>query len=691
MSAFYHSAVREFLRADPSNILGELSLQARNSISTLRVSTTLSWERTISLLSSTLARLMQTSPHVGDWGLLLEYEIPRRNRRIDAVLIAGELVLVLEFKTGESVNAAEARRQAEHYALDLRDFQLASRSLRIIPVAVTRCATGFTPPVAARTTDNVGAAVVCNDESLDLAISHSVGQNPAASQAAQVDVQSWNNSAYQPVPNIVEAAQLLFAGQNIRELSHAHSGAFNLTRTTDILVAAVERAQWEHRRIICFVTGVPGAGKTLAGLNAVHSPELMRDNRPAGAFLSGNVPLVKVITEALALDHRNRKGDSLDESRRRIRTFIQSVQSFLKEYRQPDRLPPERTIVFDEAQRAWDRVKMRKESLQRATAAERLDLAAVNSQPAMMLSIMDRLPDWSVVIALVGGGQEIHNGEAGLEEWGRVLREDFPHWQVMASPEALRGGASVAGSQLFQTGRQGTAEVDEEIHLHLPVSIRSYRAEAIAEWVNAVVNGEPEEAARVAGQCARFPIMLTRSLAEARTWLQHSTRGLRRCGLVASSGALRLRAHGLEVSSAFRGGLSLEDWFLAPQEDIRSSNMLEVAMTEFECQGLELDWVGVCWGGDFARSDGIWSFRRLVGSAWQQVRKPTTQEFVRNKYRVLLTRAREGLVIWVPEGNAADATQDAARLNETAAYLLTCGATLLRQGTSGQIRPAPGA
>lgn len=674
MSAFFSSTVQKFLTTDSSRILGELNLHARNSVSTLRVSTVISWERTISALKTTLIQLSAEFTSAGDWGLLLEYEIPRRDRRIDVVLLAGSLVLVLEFKTGDSGDEASARRQAEHYALELRDFHRESRGLFLVPVVISRGASEFVPSSVEPSDDLVRAVLVANDESLAKAIRHAVAKNLIASSGKQIDVELWNKSAYQPIPNIVEAAQILFAKQSVRELSHAHTDTYNLTKTTDLLVAAVERAQREHRKIICFVTGVPGAGKTLAGLNAVHSPELMRDNRPAGAFLSGNVPLVKVITEALAQDHHARTANSLDESRRRIRTFIQSVHSFLKEYRGSDKLPPEGVIVFDEAQRAWDAVKVRKEFLQRATAAERDALTTVNSEPAMMLGIMDRLSDWGVIIALVGGGQEIHDGEAGLAEWGRVLREHFSHWQIIASPEALNGGASVAGSRLFHDGQSGSAAVTLETHLHLPVSIRSFRAEAVAAWVNAVVNGQPDEAATISRQCSEFPIMLTRSLEQSRAWLRRSTRGLRRCGLLASSGALRLRAHGLEVSSGFRGGISLEDWFLASPDDIRSSNVLEVVLTEFECQGLELDWVGVCWGGDFTRRGNEWDFRRLIGSRWQQVQKPVTQEFIRNKYRVLLTRAREGLVIWIPIGDVNDETRDPARLDETADYLRACGA-----------------
>ncbi len=581
MSAFFSSTVHKFLATDSSQILGELNLHARNSVSSLRVSTVISWERTISVLKTTLTQIATEFSSAGNWGLLLEYEIPRRDRRIDVVLLAGSLVIVLEFKTGDSGDEATARRQAEHYALELRDFHRESRGLFLVPVVISRGASEFVPPSVDPSDDLVRAVLVANDESLAKAIRHAVAKNLRASSGKQFDLNLWNRSAYQPIPNIVEAAQILFAKQSVRELSHAHTDTYNLTKTTDLLVAAVERAQRERRKIICFVTGVPGAGKTLAGLNAVHSPELMRDNRPAGCFLSGNVPLVKVITEALAVDNHARSDDSLEESRRRIRTFIQSVHSFLKEYRGSDKLPPEGVIVFDEAQRAWDAVKVRKEFLQRATAAERDALTTVNSEPAMMLGIMDRLLDWGVIIALVGGGQEIHDGEAGIAEWGRVLREHYSHWHIIASPEALNGGASVAGSRLFHDGQSGNAAVTLETHLHLPVSIRSFRAEAVAAWVNAVVTGQPEQAATIARQCSQFPIMLTRSLEHSRAWLRRSTRGLRRCGLLASSGALRLRAHGLEVSSGFRGGISLEDWFLASPGDIRSSNVLEVALTEF--------------------------------------------------------------------------------------------------------------
>lgn len=290
---------------------------------------------------------------------------------------------------------------------------------------------------------------------------------------------------------------------------------------------------------------------------------------------------------------------------------------------------------------------------------------------------MDRLPDWAVIIALVGGGQVIHDGEAGLAQWRRAVREQFPHWEVVASPEALTGGPSVAGSRLFSGDPPVAITIRQEPHLHLPVGVRSFRAQAAAEWVNAVVQGDADEAARVARQVSNCPIKLTRSLEKARRWLQRQTRGFRRCGLLASSGALRLRAHGIELSSAFRGGFPFEEGGLAAPEDVRSSNRLEVALTEFECQGLELDWVGVRWGGGFVWGRNSWEFRQFKGTSWQSVQKAATREFIRNKYRVLLPRAGAGMVIWTPEGSTENETRPPEWFNLTADFLVGCGASTL--------------
>ena len=296
----------------------------------------------------------------------------------------------------------------------------------------------------------------------------------------------------------------------------------------------------------------------------------------------------------------------------------------------------------------------------------------------MLLSIMERHPDWAVVIALVGGGQEINRGEAGLAEWGRALAETRKPWRVYASPEALAGGAAVAGSQLFPSGLEHAVETHSEPQLHLDVSVRSLNADAYSAWVNAVVVGDAE-AARDHIRDAPFAVMLTRSLADLRALLRQNTLGESRCGLVASSGAARIRAEGLEPDSTFHGEYPWNHWYLADATDVRSSHQLEVFATEFEIQGLELDWIGLCWGGDFIWSpaEGRWlcrAFAHKRQSAWSILKHERRQIYRRNAYRVLMTRARQGIVLYVPQGDAQDPTRKPAEFNDTADFLLSCGA-----------------
>jgi hypothetical protein len=429
--------------------------------------------------------------------------------------------------------------------------------------------------------------------------------------------------------------------------------------------------------VICFVTGVPGAGKTLVGLNAVHDPRLRRDGGPAAVFLSGNGPLVRIVRSALA---RNRSASATQrrQSGRVVQTFIQNVHTFLKTHG-PDHapLPPEHVVVFDEAQRAWDAKKMASPRSQRGGSNASANSGFEGcSEPELMLRTMERCPGWSVIVALVGGGQEIHDGEAGLQEWGRsILARPVP-WLAISSPEAFDGGASVAGQTIFPEGSNPTLAPVRNAALHLSTSIRSLRSLVVADWVNAVLRGEHETAQHFISDSEDFPMYLTRNLDAAKSWLLAvADTGGRpgACGLLASSGALRLRMFGIEVSSGFRKGFSYEDWFLAKSSDIRASCQMEVPATEFECQGLELDWTCVCWGGDLVRESAQWNPRTFRGSGWNRIRKPLDQQYAFNKYRVLLTRARKGMVIWVPPQGAGDKTRNPPSFDETAEHFRACG------------------
>jgi hypothetical protein len=401
--------------------------------------------------------------------------------------------------------------------------------------------------------------------------------------------------------------------------------------------------------------------------NVVHDPRLREGEQYNAVFLSGNGPLVKVVREALVRDYRSRNGGTRAAAERKVRTLIQNMHEFVREEYDRAGPPKEHAIIFDEAQRAWTADRNAKKFKRNV------------SEPQMVLDIMDRHTDWAVVIALVGGGQEIHEGEAGLAEWGRTLAAVPSKWEVWSSREAMNGGSSVAGNSLFETTPPPDLSLRLEPMLHLAVSIRSYRAQLTSDWVNAVLAGDAVTAKKLAGQCPDFPFVLTRSLSAAKKRLNEVARGERRCGLVASSDAARLRAEGLEISTGFRRAYPYEFWFLNGRDDVRSSYQLEVVASEFEIQGLELDAVAVCWDGDllYDNARSSWRCSKFWRTDWRSIQKNSIRTQIRNKYRVLLTRARVETVIWVPFGIFSDRTRNPDGYNATTDFFEECGAKSL--------------
>ena len=519
MPAYSRQTVAEFLAADPATIVGELITAASaEGFADHRHRQTDAWHREIAILKASLSDVVQSDSSFNQWSLLLEYPIPRRQRRVDAVLLARDVVFVIEFKTEEKKHAASTRRQAEDYALDLRDFHEQSRDRVIVPVAVAPNAPSVEPRVA-ENDDLVREAYRANAIDLAAMIKRIFDSETQANRQT-INPRAWDQSNYRPVPTIIEAATALYAGHNVREITHSAAGAINLTATSERLIEIIRDARAKSQKVICFVTGVPGAGKTLAGLNVVHNPDLRGEDIPSPVFLSGNGPLVKIVSAAITRDRR-RRGGSNDASRT-VSTFIQNVHHFVRHAEERDNEPPhEKVIVFDEAQRAWNAHQSAKK--------KRGDY----SEPTAVLRIMDRHRDWAVIIALIGGGQEINSGEAGIEEWGRSLSAEFAHWRIAVSPNSLAGDASLAGHRLFPDAIDSRLAISKEPALHLNVSIRSFRAEKITQWVEAVLNCDAVDAASLAGQMSEFPIRLSRSLDAARSWLRDHARGLRRCGLVA--------------------------------------------------------------------------------------------------------------------------------------------------------------
>jgi len=644
MPAFHASSIDRFLTLEPMLVVGELTAGgAAASFHQQLHAQTSAWHQQVEILQTALRGI--------EGALLLEYPIPRRGKRIDTVVLTAGVICVLEFKIGARQHDRAAVAQLEDYCLDLRDFHMESRTRTIVPILVASEAK-TTPEPIGEEPDPVKLVWRTNATNLRDCIQKVTRRygSPLNSPISHVD---WDHSDYQPTPTIIEAAQTLYAGNNVAEISRCEAGIDNLTRTTQAALTAIESAREMGSKLICFITGVPGAGKTLAGLSIVHNHGLHEGE--LGVFLSGNGPLVKVLCEALARDHKSKAGCSLVQARGHVETFIQNVHRFVSEYyEEVHKIPPDRVIIFDEAQRAWDAEQSRRK------------FKRPFSEPEVMLEIMSRHSGWAVVIALVGVGQEINRGEAGLPEWGRALSERFPDWNVLISDELARTLGD-GGSLFSSTGESARLHFDPSLHLR--VSVRSFRTESTSLFIDALLKLEPDEARQILAGMDSYPIKLTRSLDSARDWLRARQRGTRRTGLIASSGARRLRAHGLDVTA----DLDVENWFLNSSDDVRSSHSLEMPATEFGVQGLELDWTGVCWGGDLI-PDGInWTYRKFRGTKWQSVRDERTQRYIVNKYRVLLTRAREGMVIWVPPGEVRDPTRPPRLYDRIAAYLADCG------------------
>ncbi|MBI1325618.1 DUF2075 domain-containing protein [bacterium] len=661
----FDSTVAEFLNTNVDQIIGILVQSIEKSGIDTQLSIQFSvWNRQIEILKNALRELTLRNPDAKTYHIILEYRIPRRQKRPDVIILANDRIIVIEFKIGTSTYDASSKWQVIDYVMNLRDFHSESSDRAIFPVL---CASEA-PASISKEHDSIDRVVaeetLTNATDLGLMIARCISRElPPNALRNRIEPLKWIESPYRPTLTIIEAAERLYGNHSVREISHAY--ADNLEKTTDMLANVILDAKTNSKRCICFVTGVPGAGKTLTGLNVVHDPKVRAHLGRSGIFLSGNGPLVKIVREAL-ITNQHRAGRKKKEVEHEVSTFIQNVHHFLRHHREnPNEIPHENVVVFDEAQRAWNRDQMfRKQKVDR-------------SEPSELLEVMERTKDWSVIVALVGGGQEIYLGEAGLEEWGNAVLDANQKWAVVASPEVISGGQSVSGHHLFRNGLPDSLELRRENSAHLTVSVRSHRAQEIASWVNSLLDINSETAKKCMPDSKEFPIVMTRNLDSARAWLRARSGGEpdKRCGLVATSEDQRFRAYGLENSTDFRMGYAFEKWFLAPPDDVRSSFMLEVSASEFECQGLELDWVGVCWGGDLTPCENNigWNYRKFKGSKWQNSHKVIERDYIRNRYRVLLTRARYGMVIWVPPGSDKDPTRDPARFDRLFDYLRNCG------------------
>lgn len=648
-AAHYAADIADFLVTDDDAILGRLALRSGDDT----VEQKHAWQVEIALLKSALRG---RTGHV-----FIEFTVPRLGDRIDAVVLSSGIIVPLEFKVGAKGFTTADINQAWDYALDLKNFHLGSRDAEIVPILVSTEARSNASRVSEPYADLVYSPLLANAEDLAEALDRAL----ARATGCPIDAGAWVAAPYSPTPTIIEAARVLYSSHSVDALACNEAGE-NLASTAHAVDALVDTARRDGRKKIIFVTGVPGAGKTLVGLDTA-----TRRHEPSSAthavFLSGNGPLVAVLTEALARDEVRRRRASgapakKGEVRQSIKAFIHLIHHFRDAGIKATAPPSEHVVIFDEAQRAWDRA-MTSDFMRRKKNLPGFD----ESEPELLLSYMDRHSDWAVVVCLVGGGQEINRGEAGISGWLDAVRTRFSHWDVHISPE-LRDSEYAAGQALAQLG--SSLNVVNDQRLHLSVSMRSFRAEHVSGLVKALLDGEEAKAQEfVQNLISRYPIALTRDIDKARAWLRSHARGSERTGLVATSGAMRLKPHAIDV----RAPINPIHWFLNEPEDIRASNFLEDAATEFQVQGLELDWACVNWDADLRRTPAGWSHHLFAGAKWKAVKNEARIRYLINAYRVLLTRARQGMVIFVPPGDPSDQTRLPAFYSPTHEYLSALG------------------
>ena len=657
----YSDTIDSFLQKNTDTIVGEITLSATQDINK---ETSNSWQQEVEVLKDVLA------PYAQKGSVYFEYNIPRMGRRADVIVLIDGIVFVLEFKTSEQKFTREALIQVWDYAIDLKNFQEGSRDRILIPIVVApkeknkNCHIELKP-----FEDDVYQPLVSCCERLSECFDKTLSNIIPKHTFTKEDDDVWAKSGYDPTPTIIEAAVALYEHHTVEEITK-HDGEIEVT--AKCLDKIINECQSNKRKAICFITGVPGAGKTLIGLQTAIK-QFEKENK--AVYLSGNYPLVEVLQEALARDYVKRSRDDYKkgktnnkpctktDAKSKVKAFIQMIhhyrdlylegtevkngqivpiEGYFQSHTDKAYVPAEHIAIFDEAQRAWT-----KEELARFMKEKKKIENFPFSEPEYLISCMDRQPDWGLVVCLIGGGQEINKGEAGIAEWLKAMNEHFTDWDIYMS-DKLVDKEYAEGNALDIINDQERLHIEPS--LHLSMSMRSFRAEKVSLFVHQLLDLKKEEATQTLKDLNNYPIVLTRSLDVAKKWLKSHARGSERYGILASSKAERLKAISINV----RYQPDFVHWFLEDENDIRSSNALEDTLTEFKVQGLEIDWACVAWDADLRLNDKHtqWKHCQLrSGTKWQNINKEINQQYQLNAYRVLLTRARQGMVIVVPNGD----------------------------------------
>lgn len=690
---FYRSELSIFVQDSADDIFGKI---ARNDEGDSVAEQKYAWSEEIEIMQQVLLPWKDENGEI-----IFEYSIPRLGKRIDVVVLLRGIVFAIEFKAGEDVYLRADMEQVMDYALDLKNFHLGSHHRTIVPILVATEAKKSSHELRFSVYDDqIYNPLLTNADNLGRLIGEVLEREQA--QPSSIDeFADWAISRYSPTPTIIEAASALYQSHSVEDITRHEAAGAALEETTQFVLDIINHSKEHGEKSICFVTGVPGAGKTLVGLNVAIQQSIKAENEPEGkrnlaVYLSGNGPLVKVLTAALAKDKQKRERDkgnkcNISEAKREVSQFIQIIHRYRGNMLAKIKLPitngkleidetksvahhtaghgeVEHVAIFDEAQRSWDLEHL---AGWLARGGSRGGMKKVPdfpmSEAEFLIWSLDLRKDWAVIVCLVGGGQEINTGEAGIGEWIRAVNETFPDWKVYLSKHLTDKEYTEGNVAELVSNNPNAQQVDQ---LHLAVSMRSFRAENLSKFVHYILDRDIDKAKLLYQSFKdKYPVVLTRDLNKAKAWLEEKARGSERYGLVVSSQAYRLKPLAIDV----RLQPDIESWFLADKMDVRSSLFLEDAATEFDIQGLELDWTCLVWDGDFRYTPDGWDHNAFRGSKWQKIRQKEGQAYQLNAYRVLMTRARQGMIICVPEGKREDHTRQPEFYDGTYEYLKSIG------------------
>ncbi len=668
----YNNDIRTFLGKEKETIFGILCDKYHGDALT---TTREAWIAEIDILQKSLISWKKS-----DGEIIFEYDIPRLGKRIDVVLLLNGVIFCLEFKVGESDILEKDVDQVLDYALDLKNFHKFSQDKLIVPILIaTKYSSSSSLIQSSVYDDRVVNPLVTGASGISSIISEVLKAYPGETPIST----DWIISPYSPTPTIIEAARTLYESHSVEDITRHEADKVTTDATIAFILDVIHKSKNSGDKSICFVTGVPGAGKTLVGLDVAVKQTYQGFDKPiedeGAVYLSGNGPLVAVLNEALAKDNYTKckeRGEvkKLTDSRREVGKFIQIIHRYrdnmLAKIKNPVEngileIDPEKAVrmqesgygevehvaIFDEAQRSWTHKRLAEYLKRGGTYGNKLKVPNFPmSEAAFLIWSLDQREDWATIVCLVGGGQEINTGEAGITEWIKALNEKFPYWKVYISPQLTE--PEYAEGKVNELLKDNKSVIYSE-KLHLGVSLRSYRAEKLSAFVHALLSLDENAASIYAEIKDNYPIVLTRDMEKARRWLHDQVRGTERTGVLITKESARYKPLGIHVLQT--GDENAVHWFLEDKADTRSSNYLEDAATEIQVQGLELDYTCLLWDADMRYENGEWHYYRFNRKWVKQIAdtesKQEQMKYMLNAYRVLLTRARAGMVICVPMGN----------------------------------------